>query len=128
MGCTALAAPRTGDGALGLGAGFGGGAFLFFAEQTEHDSSEQLLAEEPDGDDFLGGGEGGRGRSRRCTGLLALRTGLRLIGLLLGLCRGARTGLRVRRRTGDLDFLGGGGDLERRGEPEPDLLSRYNCL
>lgn len=33
--------------------GFGGGGpFLFLAEQTEHDSSEQLLAEEPDGDDY----------------------------------------------------------------------------
>lgn len=32
-----------------LGGG-GGGAFLFLAEQTEHDSSEQLLPEDPDDD------------------------------------------------------------------------------
>lgn len=37
----------------GFGLGGGREGFLFFAEHTEHDSSEQLLNEEPLGDDCM---------------------------------------------------------------------------
>lgn len=176
VGCTARAvagrAGRLGDAepSLGLTAPFGGGAFLFFAEQTEHDSSEQLLTDEPDGEDcFLGsGGEGGlflgaggggcgartRGRTRgdsrrageRARGLrrpAPPTTGLRLIGLLLGLRLGVRrcdfereflgdrrpigdlerlpTGVRERRPTGERDRRATNGDRERLLRPFGDL-------
>lgn len=72
-------------------------SFLFLAEHTEHDSSEQLLSEDPD-DDFLGGGEGGlpgTGRGRALGRGLATRR-LEDAGLVGGGVRGRG----LRRRTG----------------------------
>lgn len=134
VGCTARA--RFGDdesillGLTGLGGG-AVGAFLFLAEQTEQDSSEQLLADEPDGDDFLGGGDGGRlglaggaGLRRDGTGAArgerrrGLGTGLRPRGLRLGERRGLRRADLERDLRGErLDI----GDRDRLGKGVRDL-------
>lgn len=39
-------------GLIPLGGGCDGPVFLFLAEQTEHDSSEQLLTDDPEPDDY----------------------------------------------------------------------------